>query len=381
MIYFLGLKSVQTKFGLSFSSSQLSNHSFKPVNLCLEAVYTRKLNSIPSSSILFSAEWVLFRFQIKINNFRRCWLSEKSPFYSLQLHSVQPANLFPSSLCVLYVDIDVHHGDGVEEAFYSTDRVMTVSFHTFVDFFPGYALNVLLNDGLDDEYFLGLFRPILHKVMEVYQPDAVVLQRGADSFSGVWLGCFNSVEGHADCLRFLRSFEVPLMVLGGGGCTIRNVACCWCYETAVAVDVELDNRLPQNEYYEYFGPDYTLRIDPCNMENLNNLKDMEKISLLHPDAFCIKTWFFCFVLFSFPLMIDFLSCNSVPLFYSPVKSFFDTLLIWRSHHHLRGTEFRVNPPEVGPHETLISELSEFKLFSRFIPCPSIVHLSNLSIRA
>lgn len=38
---------------------------------------------------------------------------------------------------VLYVDIDIHHGDGVEEAFYTTDRVMTVSFHKYGDFFPG----------------------------------------------------------------------------------------------------------------------------------------------------------------------------------------------------------------------------------------------------
>lgn len=149
---------------------------------------------------------------------------------------------------VLYVDIDVHHGDGVEEAFYTTDRVMTVSFHKFGDFFPGtghirdigvgngkyYALNVPLNDGMDDESFRGLFRPLIQKVMEVYQPDAVVLQCGADSLSGDRLGCFNlSVKGHADCLRFLRSFNVPLMVLGGGGYTIRNVARCWCYEVCL----------------------------------------------------------------------------------------------------------------------------------------------------
>lgn len=38
---------------------------------------------------------------------------------------------------VLYIDIDVHHGDGVEEAFYCTNRVMTVSFHRYGDFFPG----------------------------------------------------------------------------------------------------------------------------------------------------------------------------------------------------------------------------------------------------
>ncbi|KAM1158985.1 hypothetical protein ACFX19_032776 [Malus domestica] len=38
---------------------------------------------------------------------------------------------------VLYVDIDIHHGDGVKEAFYTTDRVMTISFHKFGDYFPG----------------------------------------------------------------------------------------------------------------------------------------------------------------------------------------------------------------------------------------------------
>lgn len=46
--------------------------------------------------------------------------------------------LNPAVLCsVLYVDIDIHHGDGVEEAFYTTNRVMTVSFHKYGDFFPG----------------------------------------------------------------------------------------------------------------------------------------------------------------------------------------------------------------------------------------------------
>lgn len=169
---------------------------------------------------------------------------------------------------------------------------MTVSFHKFGDFFPGtghikdtgtgqgkyYALNVPLNDGMDDESFGSLFRPVIQKVMELYQPDAVVLQCGADSLSGDRLGCFNlSVKGHANCLRFLRSFNVPLMVLGGGGYTIRNVARCWCYETAVAVGVEPDNNLPYNEYFEYFGPDYTLHVEPCNMDNQNSARDLEKI--------------------------------------------------------------------------------------------------------
>jgi acetoin utilization deacetylase AcuC-like enzyme len=37
----------------------------------------------------------------------------------------------------LYIDIDIHHGDGVEEAFYTTDRVMTVSLHKYGEYFPG----------------------------------------------------------------------------------------------------------------------------------------------------------------------------------------------------------------------------------------------------
>ncbi|CAL0325337.1 unnamed protein product [Lupinus luteus] len=192
----------------------------------------------------------------------------------------------------------LHHAKKAEASgfCYVNDIVLGIlellKVHRFGDFFPGtghirdtgagpgknYALNVPLNDGLDDDSFRGLFRSIIQKVMEVYQPDAVVLQCGADSLSGDRLGCFNlTVKGHADCLRFLRSFNVPLMVLGGGGYTIRNVARCWCYETAVAVGVEPDNKLPYNEYYEYFGPDYTLHVDPSKMDNLNTPKDMEKI--------------------------------------------------------------------------------------------------------
>ncbi|KAL6604585.1 hypothetical protein ACP70R_043012 [Stipagrostis hirtigluma subsp. patula] len=193
---------------------------------------------------------------------------------------------------VLYVDIDIHHGDGVEEAFYTTDRVMTVSFHKFGDYFPGtgdirdigyskgkyYSLNVPLDDGIDDESYQSLFKPIMGKVMEVFRPGAVVLQCGADSLSGDRLGCFNlSIRGHAECVKYMRSFNVPLLLLGGGGYTIRNVARCWCYETGVALGQELEDKMPVNEYYEYFGPDYTLHVAPSNMENKNTRHQLDEI--------------------------------------------------------------------------------------------------------
>jgi len=192
---------------------------------------------------------------------------------------------------VLYIDIDIHHGDGVEEAFYTTDRVMCVSFHKFGDYFPGtgdirdigagagkyYSVNFPLKDGIDDEAYKSIFKPVIAKIMEVYRPGAIVLQCGADSLTGDRLGCFNlTIKGHADCVEFVKSYGVPLLVLGGGGYTIRNVARCWTYETAVLLNKDVKDDLPYNDYFEYFGPEFSLHIPPSNMENQNSYEYLEK---------------------------------------------------------------------------------------------------------
>ncbi|ODQ63560.1 histone deacetylase [Nadsonia fulvescens var. elongata DSM 6958] len=193
---------------------------------------------------------------------------------------------------VLYIDIDVHHGDGVEEAFYTTDRVMTCSFHKYGEFFPGtgelrdigvgkgknYSVNFPLRDGINDETYAAVFQPVIKAIMEWYQPSAVVLQCGGDSLSGDRLGCFNlSMKGHANCISYVKSFNLPTLVVGGGGYTMRNVARTWAYETAVLVNQEVGEDIPYNDYYEYFGPDYKLDVKPSNMENSNSREYLEKI--------------------------------------------------------------------------------------------------------
>lgn len=76
--------------------------------------------------------------------------------------------------------------------------------------------------------------------MQVFQPEAIVVCAGADSLSGDRLGCFNlSLEGHSNCLEFLATQNVPLLVLGGGGYTMRNVSRCWTFETARLQGVDL----------------------------------------------------------------------------------------------------------------------------------------------
>ncbi|KAH9411869.1 histone deacetylase [Ordospora pajunii] len=193
---------------------------------------------------------------------------------------------------ILYIDIDIHHGDGVEEAFYTTDRVMTVSFHKYGDYFPGtgmvsdvgiargrgYSVNVPLKDGIDDETYFSVFKPVISKVIEVYQPNAIVLQSGADSLSGDKLGCFNlSHIGHSRCIKFVQSFNIPLILLGGGGYTIGNVSKAWAYDTSMLLDVEIPQEIPYNEYFYYYAPTYKIDVPTSNMVNQNTREGLESI--------------------------------------------------------------------------------------------------------
>ncbi|RKO97620.1 hypothetical protein CXG81DRAFT_8464, partial [Caulochytrium protostelioides] len=195
---------------------------------------------------------------------------------------------------VLYIDTDVHHGDGVEEAFYTTDRVMTVSFHKFGEFFPGtghisdigigkgkhYAVNIPLNDGIDDASYRFIFRSVIGQVMAWYDPGAVVLQLGADSLVGDRLGCFNlSMRGHAQSVEYLKRFGKPLILVGGGGYTIRNVARAWTYETTLALGVTVPADLPYHAHFNYYGPHYKLDIPASNMDNHNSRAYLEKLQM------------------------------------------------------------------------------------------------------
>jgi histone deacetylase 1/2 len=74
----------------------------------------------------------------------------------------------------------------------------------------------------------------------------------------------------------MRTFNVPLIILGGGGYTIRNVARTWAYETGIACGVEMGRDLPFNEYLEYFGPEYKLDVPGNNMDNANSKEYLEK---------------------------------------------------------------------------------------------------------
>lgn len=145
---------------------------------------------------------------------------------------------------------------------------MTVSFHEFEeDFFPGtgalssigegigkyFTINVPLKRGIDDDSYCELFKRIMKAVMASFVPEVVVIQCGADSLSKDRLGHLNlSILGHADCINHMRSYNVPLILLGGGGYTVENVARCWTFETAMMLNTPIDNMIPKGDLFYSF---------------------------------------------------------------------------------------------------------------------------------
>ena len=167
---------------------------------------------------------------------------------------------------------------------------MTASFHKFGEYFPGtgamqdvgadggkhYSVNFPLKEGMDDENFIRIYKPIMDEIFLRFKPNAVLLQCGADSLSGDRLGCFNlSVKGHGEAIMHIKKKGVPVLVVGGGGYTLRNVPRCWTYETSLLTGVEIPNEIPEdNPYVEYFCPEYKIHMPISNMENLNTQEEI-----------------------------------------------------------------------------------------------------------
>eukprot|EP00794_Sanderia_malayensis_P000277 gene277-901_t len=176
---------------------------------------------------------------------------------------------------ILYVDLDVHHGDGVEEAFSSTDRIMTVSFHKFQEgYFPGtgalsdigkgrglyHTVNVPLKDGINDKQYCDVFSRIMKQVKDAFNPEVIVCQCGADALAGDPLGGFNLTgTGLSKCVNFVKQWNLPMMLLGGGGYNFVNTSKCW------------------TQYFDKYAPLFDLNIIPSIRKSLNTEEYLENI--------------------------------------------------------------------------------------------------------
>ena len=136
---------------------------------------------------------------------------------------------------VMFVSTDAWHPSGVEEAFYTTDRVLCVSLHRYTEgFFPGsggvddrghgagtnHSINMPVLEGLDDDQIASLFVPVVAAAAERFQPSCVVYCAGAGVLAGDRLGCLNvTLEGYGRCLQAVLDIGRPLLVLGAAAST------------------------------------------------------------------------------------------------------------------------------------------------------------------
>ena len=156
---------------------------------------------------------------------------------------------------VLYIDIDAHHGDQVQSAFYETSKVMTVSFHeSGQTLFPfktgfenevgkgrgkGYTINVPLPENTSDEEFLWAFNKIFLPVAESFQPDVMVAVLGADAlFSDPLSSLHLSNNSIIKALQTILRVSPKLLALGGGGYVKENIARTWTLAWAIMSDMQ-----------------------------------------------------------------------------------------------------------------------------------------------
>jgi acetoin utilization protein AcuC len=164
-------------------------------------------------------------------------------------------------LRVAYVDIDAHHGDGVQAAFYADPNVLTVSTHErgdrlfpgtgFVDEYGdgagvGYSVNLPLEAFTESDTYLAAFDAVVPPLVRAFRPDVLVAQLGVDSHRTDPLTHLAlDVQGFAAALETLLGLAPRIVALGGGGYDVRNVARAWTVAWAMLNGVELAPELPR----------------------------------------------------------------------------------------------------------------------------------------
>ncbi|HXY54774.1 MAG TPA: acetoin utilization protein AcuC [Nitrospirota bacterium] len=170
---------------------------------------------------------------------------------------------------VAYIDIDAHHGDGVQEAFFGTDKVLTISLHeTGHVLFPGsgfeheigegagkgYSVNIPLPPETDDELFIYAFAETVPELVAGFKPDVVVSQLGVDTFQSDPLAHLNlTTNGFCLAVRMIKSLAPKWVALGGGGYDIANVARAWTLAWAIMNDTDAPDDIPEAFLRQYPG--------------------------------------------------------------------------------------------------------------------------------
>ncbi len=148
-----------------------------------------------------------------------------------------------NGLKVASVDLDAHHGDAVQEAYFSDPSVLTISMHeTGKTLFPwggfeteigegggrGFNINIPLEPGSDDDVYLLLFREIVMEALRIFNPDVIVGQFGTDMLVSDPLTHLRLTNnGYIEAVEMLHGTFPRIVALGGGGYSMNDIVRCW----------------------------------------------------------------------------------------------------------------------------------------------------------
>ena len=165
--------------------------------------------------------------------------------------------LIAAGMRVAYVDIDAHHGDAVQEAFYDDASVLTVSMHeTGKTLFPwggfereigegsgtGFNINIPLEPDTDDEIFVYLFTEIVLSALHLFEPDVIVGQFGTDMLATDPLTHLRLTNnGYIEAVESLHRLYPRIVALGGGGYRMEDVIKGWTLVWAELSGIPLDD--------------------------------------------------------------------------------------------------------------------------------------------
>ena len=206
-------------------------------------------------------------------------------------------HLIQKGMRVFYVDIDVHHGDGVQDGLYDTDQAMTVSIHESGQFlfpgtgFPGetgsgdgdgYSVNIPLAPYTDDELWHQAFDAIIPPLARAYKPDILFTQLGIDTHRNDPLAHLSlTTQGHNRAVQkfanLATELNTPWISVGGGGYDMPAVARAWTMDLATISNTNLPDQIPQTytslPNLTTFQDEGDYRLDPnlrTEIQNHNN---------------------------------------------------------------------------------------------------------------
>jgi len=159
------------------------------------------------------------------------------------------------------VDIDVHHGDGVQELFYDDPSVLTISIHqSGRTLFPGtgfvremgegagagFSVNVPIWPGTTDELWLRAWREAALPILKAFRPEAILLQLGADAhYLDPLAHLALTAQGWLEAVKDVKALGTPVVAVGGGGYNQTTVPRMWALAFSVLFDMELPDDTPE----------------------------------------------------------------------------------------------------------------------------------------